>query len=112
MKTQQPNKDELSKVAKHLGRLGGLRGGPARAAAMTAEQRSAAARWAANVRWSDKVESGMEEDDDPKYKDKQCRHPGHQPPSMIVIPPGKRYRHVCPGCGKTTIIRSSPNISW
>lgn len=35
---------------------------------------------------------------------KRCRHPEHQPPSHMVIPPGKGYRHVCPGCGKVTVI--------
>jgi hypothetical protein len=34
-----------------LGRRGGLKGGPARAAKMTAEERSEAARKAANARW-------------------------------------------------------------
>lgn len=35
-----------------LGRKGGLKGGKARAASMTAEERSAAARKAAAARWS------------------------------------------------------------
>jgi hypothetical protein len=35
-----------------LGRRGGLKGGKARAASMTAEQRSEAARKAAQARWS------------------------------------------------------------
>jgi hypothetical protein len=34
-----------------LGRLGGLRGGPARARSMTPEKRTATARAAANARW-------------------------------------------------------------
>jgi hypothetical protein len=37
-----------------LGRLGGLMGGPARTASMTAAQRMAAARKAALARWSKK----------------------------------------------------------
>ncbi len=37
-----------------LGRKGGLKGGKARAAAMTAEERSEAARRAAQARWQDK----------------------------------------------------------
>jgi hypothetical protein len=37
----------------------------------------------------------------------RCRHPEHEPPNMLVIPAGKRYRHVCPGCGRETIIHSS-----
>lgn len=28
-----------------------------------------------------------------------CRSPEHNPPSMIVLPPGV-YEHVCPSCGK------------
>jgi hypothetical protein len=27
-----------------------------------------------------------------------CRHPAHNPPTMIVLPPGK-YEYTCPGCG-------------
>lgn len=27
-----------------------------------------------------------------------CLHPEHNPPNMIVLPPG-RYKHTCPGCG-------------
>lgn len=36
-----------------------------------------------------------------------CRHPEHEPPSMLYIPPGKGYRHVCPGCGKTVNLYGS-----
>lgn len=36
-----------------------------------------------------------------------CRHAQHNPPEHMVIPSGKRYRHVCPGCGNTILIRSS-----
>jgi len=34
--------------------------------------------------------------------EKPCSHPSHNPPSHLFIPPGKGYRHVCPGCGKIT----------
>lgn len=34
-----------------------------------------------------------------------CRNPGHQPPTMICIPVGQQYRHVCPSCGCVTILR-------
>ena len=34
-----------------------------------------------------------------------CRNPSHNPPSHLYIPPGKQYRHVCPGCGHVTVIR-------
>lgn len=30
-----------------------------------------------------------------------CRNPEHNPPSMIVLPPGV-YEHTCPGCGHVT----------
>lgn len=30
--------------------------------------------------------------------DKTCIHPEHDPPTGLYIPPGKGYRHVCPGC--------------
>jgi hypothetical protein len=45
--------DEAAKdpAAVELGRRGGLKGGPARAASMTPEQRSEAARLAAKKRW-------------------------------------------------------------
>ena len=41
---------------------------------------------------------------------RHCRHPGHEFPTMLYIPPGKGYRHVCPGCGKETV-RMSPKDS-
>ena len=41
-------------AAVELGRLGGAKGGAARAAKLTAEQRSAIAKKAAAARWSDK----------------------------------------------------------
>ena len=42
-------------AAVELGRLGGLRGGKARAAKLTTKQRKAAARKAAQARWSKKL---------------------------------------------------------
>jgi hypothetical protein len=47
-------KSKKNPAAVALGRLGGLRGGPARTASMTAVQRKAAARKAALARWSKK----------------------------------------------------------
>jgi len=48
----EPNPDEgKDPAAVALGRRGGLKGGKARAASMTAEQRSEAARKAAAARW-------------------------------------------------------------
>lgn len=46
--------DGKNPAAVELGRLGGQKGGKARAAKLTAEERSAAARRAARVRWSDR----------------------------------------------------------
>ena len=35
---------------------------------------------------------------------KPCRHPQHDPPTMIVLDPGT-YEHTCPGCGRRKIFR-------
>ena len=51
---QDPTDDELRELARKLGRRGGLKGGPARAAKMTPEERSEAARKAVNARWAKK----------------------------------------------------------
>lgn len=32
----------------------------------------------------------------------RCTHPEHEFPTMLHIPPGKGYRHICPRCGKAT----------
>ena len=45
---------EKNKAAQELGRLGGLKGGKARAAKMTQEERSESARKAAKARWDKK----------------------------------------------------------
>lgn len=34
----------------------------------------------------------------------QCTHIYHNPPQHLYIPPGQGYRHICPSCGKETII--------
>ena len=44
-----------SKIAKILGRLGGLKGGPARAAALLPEERKKIAKKAAEARWKKKT---------------------------------------------------------
>jgi len=36
-----------------------------------------------------------------------CNHREHNPPNMIVLPPGI-YEHTCPGCGRTVIVRIPP----
>ena len=48
-------KPEKNPAAVALGRLGGQKGGPARAAKLTAEQRSAIAKKAAKARWDGKA---------------------------------------------------------
>lgn len=47
-------KPEKNKAAQELGRLGGLKGGKARAEKLTPEQRSEIAKKAANARWKTK----------------------------------------------------------
>jgi hypothetical protein len=51
---------EFSAYLAKLGRKGGKKGGPARAAAMTAEQRSESARKAVNARWAKKKKAASE----------------------------------------------------
>ncbi len=46
--------EEKNKAAQELGRLGGLKGGKARAEMLTKEQRSEIARKAAKARWDKK----------------------------------------------------------
>ena len=57
--TQIPASQELTKnpAAVSLGRLGGLKGGKARAEALTKRERSEAARKAARARWRKKEQS-------------------------------------------------------
>ncbi len=50
---------------------------------------------------SDKKESGFEDD----QRQTPCVSSQHNPPSHMVIPPGKVYRHVCPSCGREVILR-------
>jgi len=56
MPKRSSDKNSLKKnpAAVALGRLGGLKGGPARAEKLTAERRSEIARQAVRVRWSKK----------------------------------------------------------
>src|SRR5882672_3405398 len=46
--------DGKNPIAKAMGRLGGLKGGHARAASMTTKERSDSARKAARVRWGNR----------------------------------------------------------
>lgn len=50
--TQEPMDDGKDPAAVALGRKGGLKGGPARAQKLTPEERSTAAKKAAQTRWS------------------------------------------------------------
>ncbi len=52
-----PNLEGKDPAAVALGRKGGLKGGPARAAAMTKKQRVASAKKAARARWARGKES-------------------------------------------------------
>jgi hypothetical protein len=49
--TKKSAKPKKNPAAVALGSLGGLKGGPARAASLTAKKRSEIARLAANARW-------------------------------------------------------------
>lgn len=50
-KPTEPEQPEKNKAAQELGRLGGLKGGKARAEKLTSEQRSDIAKKAAKARW-------------------------------------------------------------
>jgi hypothetical protein len=50
----QEEEDPIRAAAALIGRKGGLKGGKARAAKMTPEERSASAKKAAQARWKDK----------------------------------------------------------
>lgn len=55
------------------------------------------------VQWHNyKRESGFEDLDE----EQPCIHPEHNPPTHLFIPPGKQYRHVCPGCEREVVLRS------
>lgn len=49
--------------------------------------------------------SGFEPAPDSWVKE-PCLNSEHNPPSMLYIPPGQVYRHVCPGCGYECVIYS------
>jgi hypothetical protein len=40
-------------------------------------------------------------------KEHICRHPDHDPPTMIVLQPGI-YEHKCPACGQKQIVVQPP----
>lgn len=39
-----------------------------------------------------------------------CLDSEHNPPSMIVIPPGHHLEHTCPSCGKVATVY--PTVTW
>lgn len=39
---------------------------------------------------------------------KICRDRAHGPPTMIHVPDGKRYKHVCPTCGQVSYLYPPP----
>lgn len=53
----EPAKPAKNLAAVALGTLGGRKGGPARAAKLTAEQRRAIAQKAARARWADRTQA-------------------------------------------------------
>jgi hypothetical protein len=53
-KEKEPPTDEVKAAAAALGRLGGLKGGNARAKSLSAKRRSEIAKKAAKVRWGTK----------------------------------------------------------
>jgi hypothetical protein len=50
------------------------------------------------------------DDDDEKWRNEVCRHPEHNPPTHICLPPGK-YEHTCPGC-KSKVVFVVPQHYW
>lgn len=52
----EPAKPEKNKAAQELGRLGGLKGGKARAEKLTPDQRSEIAKKAATARWKKSID--------------------------------------------------------
>lgn len=57
-----------------------------------------------NDKWERRKPASRLVDDD---KPKRCLDRAHDPPTHIVIPPGKKLVHTCPSCGKTVTIRSN-----
>lgn len=37
-------------------------------------------------------------------RDTRCKHDEHGPPTMLCVPEGQRYRHVCPACGAVSYL--------
>jgi hypothetical protein len=56
IKDEQPTSDDVRRVMSMLGKIGGPKGGAARAKKLSAKKRSEIARQAAIARWSSKAE--------------------------------------------------------
>jgi len=59
----KPSAQEKNPAAVALGRLGGLKGGPARAKLLTAERRREIAKKAIETRWRNKVSDNLDTGD-------------------------------------------------
>ncbi len=46
----------------------------------------------------------------PKWAEKRCTNPEHNPPTMIVLPPGSHV-WVCPACGHEQTVYV-PDVRW
>lgn len=58
---------------------------------------------ATSLQMEEEKKSGFVDDPDfAKPFSTGCQHPKHGAPQGIVIPLGKLYRHVCPGCKSTS----------
>jgi len=53
--TNSPSKSDISRIMSHMGRLGGLKGGKARAVSLSADERKIIAQKAAKARWNKKT---------------------------------------------------------
>jgi hypothetical protein len=84
-----------------LGRRGGKKGGPARAAKLTPEQRSASARKAVQARWA-KAKAGSDytalkrkDVDTKKFTDFRERDTIEAPPATTVLDASRKALHLC-----------------
>ena len=72
---EKPEESDKNPAAVALGRLGGLKGGKARAAKLTSEERSRIARKAAMARWRAATAG-----DEPSESTQDARRPSQEPP--------------------------------
>lgn len=55
-----------------------------------------------SLKRDDASKSGFINDPDFVPNNNGCTHTGHNIRGLVIIPLGKLYRHVCPGCKNTT----------